>query len=73
MAITKPHPSSLVSKCVLPKKWQLLWSDEDWSAAANCVFVIFQTLEQTLTRLSVSVDFRVSFAALGLGLGLEVF
>ena len=46
-------------KCVLPKKWQLLWSDEDWSAnataAANCVFVIFQILEpssaQTVGRI----------------------
>ena len=53
-------------KCVLPKKWQLLWSDEDWSAdataAANCVFVIFQNFGalQCLNRWS---DFDQIFSA----------
>ena len=35
LAITQPHPSYLVTRCALPKKWQLTWSDEDQSADAS--------------------------------------
>ena len=35
MAITQPHPSYLVTRCALPKKWQPTWSDEDRSADAS--------------------------------------
>ena len=35
MAITQPHPSYLVTRCALPKKWQPPWFDEDWSADAS--------------------------------------